>query len=138
MNDQLYSKQLLRLAAAAVGAGHLEPCDASGSAHNPICGDRVSVTLNLNKDRISEMAHHTQACVLTQASASILGAHLTGKDINAVETLRRQVVGMLENGDAPPAPFSDFLALQGVATHRNRHRCVLLPLDAVLNALEKS
>jgi len=138
MNDELYSKQLLRLAASAVGAGRLAPCDASGSAHNPICGDRITVTLNLNDDRVSAMAHETRACVLTQASASILGAHLTGQDRNAVETLRRQVVAMLQNGEVPPAPFSDFGALQGVATHRNRHKCVLLPLDAVLDALSES
>lgn len=137
MNDQLYSKQLLRLAASAVGAGRLAPCDASGSAHNPICGDRISVTLNLKADRVSELAHETQACVLTQASASILGAHLTDKNRTAVETLRRQVAAMLQNGEVPPAPFSDFGALQGVATHPNRHKCVLLPLDAVLNALSE-
>ena len=135
MNDQLYSKQLLRLAASAVGAGRLAPCDASGSAHNPICGDRINVTLNLNENRVIEMAHQTQACVLTQASASILGAHLTGKDKSAVEKLRRQVVDMLQDGKVPPAPFSDFSALLGVANHRNRHKCVLLPLDAVLDAL---
>jgi nitrogen fixation NifU-like protein len=138
MNDQLYSKQLLRLAASAVGAGRLAPCDASGSAHNPICGDRISVTLKLHEDRVSEMAHETQACVLTQASASILGSHLNGKNRNAVETLRRQVVDMLQNGEAPPEPFSDFGALQGIATHHNRHKCVLLPLDAVLDALSEN
>ena len=138
MNDQLYSKQLLRLAASAVGAGRLAPCDASGSAHNPICGDRISVTLNLNEDRVVEIAYETQACVLTQASASILGAHLAGEDKNAVEALRRQVEAMLQDGEVPPAPYSDFGALQAVATHRNRHKCVLLPLDAVLDALSGS
>jgi SUF system NifU family Fe-S assembly protein len=137
MNDQLYSKQLLRLAASAVGAGRLVPCDVSGSAHNPICGDRINVTLNLKEDRVTEVAHETRACVLTQASASILGAHLRGENRQAVENLYRQVSAMLQNGQVPPAPFSDFGALLGVATHSNRHKCVLLPLDAVLDALSE-
>jgi NifU-like protein involved in Fe-S cluster formation len=42
---------------------------------------------------------------------------------------------MLRGGEIPPAPFADFAALTGAATYRNRHTCVLLPIDAVLNAL---
>jgi NifU-like protein involved in Fe-S cluster formation len=92
----------------------------------------------LEEDRVTELAHETQACVLTQASASILGAHLKGEDRNAIEILHRQVSAMLQNGEVPSAPFSDFSALLGVASHSNRHKCVLLPLDAVLDALSES
>jgi len=136
MSDPLYAKPLLRLAANATGAGRLNPHDAEGRAHNPTCGDRVSVTLRFDEaGHIAEMAHETQACVLTQASASILGANLAGADKTAVETLRSQVSAMLKEGEAPPSPFADYSALTGAAVYRNRHTCVLLPIDAVLNAL---
>ncbi len=137
MSDPLYAKPLLRLAALASGAGHLEPCDAAGAAHNPICGDRVRVTLQLDGLSIARLAHETEACVLTQASASILGAHLSGADKDAVEILRDQVAIMLQGGATPPAPFADYATLMGAVIHRNRHTCVLLPLDAVLDALSK-
>jgi nitrogen fixation protein NifU and related proteins len=134
MDDPLYSKPLLRLAAIAAGAGRLEVCDASGSAHNPVCGDRIGVTLKMEGGRVIQIAHETQACVLAQASASILGAHLVG-DRADVEALHAQVAAMLKGGEIPPPPFSDFAALLGAASHRNRHKCVLLPLEAVLQAL---
>lgn len=136
MSDPLYAKDLLRLAAQAVGAGVLEPCDAMGRAHNPICGDRISVTMRLEGYRIHRIAHETQACVLTQASASILGARLPDADLHAVESLYRDVREMLQGNGAPTAPFDDYKALMGAAMHRNRHKCVLLPIEAVLNALE--
>ena len=136
MSDPLYAKPLLRLAANATGAGRLNPFDAEGHAHNPTCGDRVAVTLRLDeRGRIAEMAHETQACVLTQASASILGANLAGADATSLETLRAQVASMLREGAPPPAPFADYATLTGAAVYRNRHTCVLLPIDAVLNAL---
>ena len=136
MSDPLYAKELLRLAAAATGAGRLADFDAEGSAHNPTCGDRVGVTLKLDEaGRIAAVAHETSACVLAQASASILGAHLAGADAAAVADLRAAVASMLREGDLPPPPFGDYAALQGAATYRNRHTCVLLPIDAVLNAL---
>lgn len=138
MSDPLYAKPLLRLAANAAGAGRLEPFDAEGHAHNPTCGDRVSVTLRFDEaGRIAEVAHETQACVLTQASASILGANLAGADRTTVENLRSQVSAMLRQGEPPPSPFADYEALTGAAVYRNRHTCVLLPIDAVLNALDE-
>jgi NifU-like protein involved in Fe-S cluster formation len=41
---------------------------------------------------------------------------------------------MLHQGETPPAPFSDYAALKGAASFRNRHTCVLLPIEAVLKA----
>jgi len=139
MSDPLYAKDLLRLAAASTGAGRLQTFNAEGSAHNPACGDRIAVTLSLDGDgRIIEIGHETAACVLAQASASLLGAHLEGSDETAVRRLRTEVASMLREGDVPAPPFSGYSALSGAAPYRNRHTCVLLPIDAVLDALGKS
>jgi hypothetical protein len=43
---------------------------------------------------------------------------------------------MLEGGPTPPAPFRAYGAFEGVAEHKGRHVCVLLPLEAALEALE--
>ena len=138
MSDPLYAKELLRLAAAATGAGRLKEFDTEGLAHNPTCGDRVSVTLKLDESgRILKLAHEEQACVLVQASAAILGAHLAGVDKTQVEKLRAEVAAMLREGEVPPPPFADYAALKGAAVYRNRHTCVLLPIDAVLNAMKR-
>ena len=138
MSDPLYAKDLLRLAAAATGAGRLDRFDTEGSAYNPTCGDRVGVTLRIDdQGRIVEMAHETSACVLAQASASLLGAHLEGVNAESVQKLRTDVGAMLREGEAPAPPFSGYSALSGAATFRNRHTCVLLPIDAVLDALSK-
>jgi NifU-like protein involved in Fe-S cluster formation len=126
------------LAANATGAGRLAPCDAEGLAHNPTCGDRVSVTLRFDETgRVAALAHETHACVLAQASASILGAQLSGTDAAGVKALRQDVEAMLREGAGPPVSFTDYAALAGAAPFRNRHTCVLLPIDAVLDAFSK-
>ena len=104
MSDPLYAKELLRLAANAIGAGRLDPFDAEGVAHNPTCGDKVSVTLRLDEHgRVTGIAHETNACVLAQASSSILGAQLMGADRQAVQDLRAAVEAMLHDGAAAGA-----------------------------------
>jgi nitrogen fixation NifU-like protein len=139
MSDPLYAKDLLRLAAAATGAGRLAEFDLEGRAYNPSCGDRVSVTLLLDRGgKIAELAHETAACVLAQASASLLGAHSQGADAASIQRLRDAVATMLRGGDIPSPPFAGYSALNGAAPYRNRHTCVLLPIEAVLDALRSN
>jgi nitrogen fixation NifU-like protein len=135
MEDPLYPRALLRLAADAQGAGRLEPADASGSAHNPACGDRVTVTLRLERDQIAHLAHDTQACVLTQAAAALLAQQAAGQTAAAIAALADRVRAMLTEKMPPPPGFETF---DGVAAHPGRHVCVLLPFEAVLKALEEA
>jgi nitrogen fixation protein NifU and related proteins len=137
MSDPLYKKELLRLAADAVGAGRLPSPDTTGEAFNPVCGDRVIVDLALKNGRVEAFAHDTKACVLAQASASILGGALKGATLEDVEALANDLAAMLVTKATPPgAPFDAYSAFEGATEHRNRHRCVLLPVEAALAALE--
>lgn len=137
MSDPLYSKDLLRLAADAHAAGRLQHPHATGVAFNPACGDRVTVDLELAGDRIGEIAMETKACVLAQASASILGGTLQGFRRSDVERLQLEVRAMLETGtNAPASPFGAYAVFEGATVYASRHHCVLLPIQAVLNALE--
>lgn len=138
MSDPLYRKDILRLAADAHGAGRLAQPDLSGTAHNPTCGDKVAIDLAIDsRGRIAAVAQEAKACVLTQASASILGQALQNATREDVERLANEVAAMLaSDGPAPPAPFEAYAAFQGAVTHRNRHRCVLLPIQAVLDAFD--
>jgi len=136
MSDPLYKKDLLRLAADATGSGRLAvPC-GTGVVHNPACGDKVTVDIALEDGRIAAIAHDTKACVLTQASASILGAGAAGMNREEVAQLHVAVTGMLAGGDAPDAPFETYCAFDGVTDHAARHKCVLLPIEAVLAAFD--
>ena len=134
MSDLLYRKELLRLAADAHGAGRLAEPRLTGEAHNPICGDRVTADIRLEEGRIDVLRLETKACVLTQASASILGRDLKDATRGDLENLRAALVTMLENNG--PAPFAAFNAFEGATDYPARHRCVLLPLEAVLAAFD--
>ena len=135
MSDPLYRKELLRLAADAAGAGRLDHPDGSATAHNPACGDRITVDIQLEGGRITALAHHTQACVLAQASAAILGAEAPGLDRAGLQALAENIAAMLNGGTAPPPPFEAYGAFDGVAGHKGRHTCVLLPFRAALDAM---
>ena len=109
----------------------------TGIAHNPACGDKVTVDLVLAGGRVADFAHDTKACVLAQASSSILGRALKGASRDDVEALRQTLASMLSQHSAAPAPpFQDYSAFGGAVEFTSRHRCVLLPLEAVLAAFD--
>ena len=135
-DDPLYRKGLLRLAADADGAGRLPEPDARGTAHNPVCADRVDVELHLDDGRIAALAHQTRACVLAQASAALLGRGAAGMTRGTALALHGRVAAMLAGGAPPDAPFDGYAVFGGVADRPARHKCVLLPLEALLAALE--
>lgn len=140
MSDPLYSKEILRLAADAHGAGHLPRGNVMGIAHNPTCGDKIGVELAIDdQGQVTAMAHETRACVLTQASASILGKRLKGAMREDVEALANAIAAMLiSNAEAPAPPFDPYTVFRGAVPHRTRHRCVLLPIEAVLDAFDNA
>jgi NifU-like protein involved in Fe-S cluster formation len=135
IGDPLYRKDLLRLAADAIGAGQLEAPDATATAHNPTCGDKVTVDLALRGGRITAFAQRTYACVVAQASAAILADAAPGLDREGIAALAADVEAMLKTGALPPRPA--YGAFDGVASHAGRHKCVLLPFEAALAALDQ-
>ena len=136
MSDPIYKKEVLRLAADAAGAGRLQAPDTQGVAHNPSCGDKSVVQLTVANGSVVAMAHDTRACVLSQASAAILGANLTGRQAADVRALLAEVNSMLQGHAAVSPPFADYAVFEGVAEFKNRHRCVTLPIEATLAAFE--
>jgi nitrogen fixation NifU-like protein len=141
MIDPLYQKEILRLAAAAHGAGELPEPRVRATARNPLCGDQIILDLRLEGGHISAVAHHTRACVLCQASAALLSQTAPGSLPETMDAVRTKLHDLL-SGVAPTAPwpagFEKFDVFSVVAPHPNRHTCVLLPFDALAKALAAS
>jgi nitrogen fixation NifU-like protein len=140
MSDDIYQKALMRLAADATGAGTLNHPDASVTVDNPLCGDRITLEVKLDESgKVSEVAHHVRACVLCQASASVVGAHAaghTGEDVKSVAKALEEALkgrGPMPNGD-----WQGLEAFAPVAGHKSRHACVMLPFNALIEALHEA
>lgn len=137
MSDLPYSTAVLRHAADIRAAGRLPNPSCSHTAKNPVCGDRTTMDLGLAEGCITEVAHDTRACVLTQASAAILAGALPGHTVEELAAIKTAVAAMLAGGPSPQGAFSDFSVLADVARHPARHRCVLLPIEAALKAISE-
>lgn len=136
MNDPLYQKELLRLAAASGARQRLSGDCAHGRAANPLCGDELTFDLVRNGEgRATGLGFECHACILVQASAELLARQAESCSREDVSAMKDDVA-MLLSGKTLPAESRalPFVVFSGVAEHRNRHHCVLLPFDALLKA----
>lgn len=138
-SDALYHEALLRLARSATGAGRLPAPHATAERDNPLCGDDVVLEVSLEDGRIAAVGHRVRGCVLCQASASILGAVAPGRAPAEIARARAELAAMLrEAGAVPAAPWEELAVFLPVRAVPSRHTCVLLPFDALGDALARA
>lgn len=110
---------------------------AEGS--NPLCGDRVSVDLQVDADgRIADVAFQGSGCAISRASASMMTTVLKGKTTaEAQELFDRFHALMMTGATTEPKALGKLVAFQGVAAFPMRVKCATLPWHAVKTALGK-
>ena len=116
--------------------GTLDPADARADGHNPLCGDRLTVTVRLQGDRIEDIRFEGKGCAISTASASLMTEAVKGKGVAEVAKLRETVQHALTEHDfAVPPELGKLAALTGVREFPARVKCATLcwhTLDAAL------
>lgn len=120
--------------------GRLEPCDTSADGNNPLCGDRLTLTLRMEGDRISDIRFEGKGCAISTASASLMTEAVKGLDVTAARHLQEVLHGVLTGADDGnvPAGLGKLAALGGVREYPARVKCASLcwhTLDAALDHL---
>ncbi|MCF8467964.1 MAG: iron-sulfur cluster assembly scaffold protein [Sneathiella sp.] len=137
MIQELYQKNLLRLAADAHGDGVMKDADAEQTLDNPTCGDRITVQIKMADGKIAAFRHEDRSCMLCQAAASLLGKHAEGLAFGDIVDIREDLRSMLGKEAATHEPrWNELEFFQVVTDHKSRHSCVLLPFDALIAAME--
>jgi nitrogen fixation NifU-like protein len=107
---------------------------------NPGCGDQVTVWAQVEGDRLAALSFTGRGCAISQASASLMTAALTGRTLAQARELSGQYRAMVlgetggAEGGGDPA-LGDLLALAGVGRLLARRRCALLAWNALDAAL---
>jgi nitrogen fixation NifU-like protein len=118
--------------------GRLDPADAHADGHNPLCGDRLTVSLRLSGDRIEDVRFDGKGCAISTASASMMTEAVKGKSRGAVAELFDKVHSALTQQDAALDPaLGKLAALSGVREFPARVKCATLCWHTLNAALER-
>lgn len=134
---ELYSQKILELATQIPLTEPIDASNAHAKKRSPICGSEVEVMLQYEAGQITKYSQIVNACALGQASAAIFASHVLGRSKAELEKLREELSAFLKaEGPAPSAPFEDYRYLEPAQNHKNRHRSIMLPVEASLLALD--
>jgi NifU-like protein involved in Fe-S cluster formation len=134
---KLYSARILALAAEIPHHGRLAAPQGSARRRSPLCGSTVTAEVVVQDGRVAAFAQDVKACALGQASAAVLGQAALGRSLAELRAARDALAAMLrDGGPVPPAPFQGYEVLLPARDYRNRHASILLPLQAICDAIE--
>ena len=112
---------------------------AAAEGHNPLCGDRISVELEVEGDTLRDIAFQGSGCAISKASASMMTAALKGKTVDEAAAAVEQFSAMLTeerpSDDASALP-GRLAVLAGVREFPIRIKCATLPWHTLRAALQ--
>jgi nitrogen fixation NifU-like protein len=118
--------------------GKLEAADAHADGHNPLCGDRLTVFLKMDGDRVEDIRFEGKGCAISTASASMMTEAIKGKDKADIGDLFGKIHSLLTQQDAVADPaLGKLAALSGVREYPARVKCASLCWHTLNAALDK-
>lgn len=140
--EDLYREIILDHYRSPRNRGELPPPANKAEGHNPLCGDEITVFVQVDGDLVSDVKVSGQGCSISQSSASMMSQAIKGKSLDEVRALVHRFKVMMsieEDADdaaQPAVKLGDLEALQGVVKFPVRIKCATLAWNTLVEALE--
>ncbi len=141
----LYQEMILDHSRNPRNRGPLEEARLRAEGRNPVCGDQVTVWVDVDEDGvIRRVTFDGKGCAISTASASLMTEALVGRSVDEARRLFEEVHDMLTGDPAGEqeaeasgrADLGKLEVLSGVKEFPMRVKCASLPWHTFLAALE--
>ncbi len=88
--DDLYREYILEHYRSPHNKGDLDHPDRFAAYANPLCGDRLQMSVRLEGDRVADVRFNGTGCAISQSSASMLTDMMQGKTVDELRHITKQ------------------------------------------------
>ena len=115
-----------------------EVFNRSAQGHNPLCGDQLTVYLQLEDGTVADVAFQGSGCAISKAAASMMTQALKGKTTDETTRLFREFHQMVtgESDNDVGESLGNLRIFAGVREFPVRVKCATLPWHTYKAALE--
>ena len=137
---QLYQEVILDHNRKPRNWGAIADANRHADGHNPLCGDHIKLSMNIQGDKIESIAFEGNGCAICKASSSMMTTTVKGKTVQEAEMMVEEFRGMTTGTLDPenqPNHLGKLKVFAGVKDLPSRVKCAILPwhtLHAALNA----
>lgn len=138
MSIDLYTPEISALATGNPYPDRLDSAAGSAEKRSPICGSRVTVDIDMGADgRVARVGTLVRACLLGQASSTLMAQHVLGRTPEEIATARDELTAWLAGAGGVPAwPGIDIFTPGLKLTAR--HPSIRLAFEAAAEAAAKA
>ena len=105
--------------------------------YNPLCGDKLTVSMRLCDDHIADIKFQGEGCAISMASASLMTEALLGKSKTEAMALFEQFHQLLTDGsDVDEAMLDKLAVFSGVCEYPMRVKCATLAWHTMKSSWE--
>jgi len=118
----------------------LETANHTAEGYNPLCGDQLTIYVNLEDNRVTDVGFEGSGCAISKASASMMTQAVKGKSKEQAENLFKEfhsmVTGELDE-EKEENTLGNLKIFAGVREFPVRVKCATLPWHTLHAALNK-
>ena len=134
----MISEEIIKIASDTSNSGIRNKSNLIGTAKNKICGDKITIEIEVLNNKVERMSYETESCIFCQASASLLAKIIKRsnidnlrKDVNEINMLYKTKKIVLKK---KYKPFRKLFQQK----YKERFNCILLPFNALLKVVNKT
>lgn len=118
--------------------GELAGADRHADGFNPLCGDKLSVYVNLDGDMITDVCFEGSGCAISKASASLMTDSVKGKTLVETRELFDRFLNLVTDGDVADddEALGKLAVFAGVRDYPTRVKCASLAWHTLRAAVE--
>jgi nitrogen fixation NifU-like protein len=135
---ELYQEVILEHSKAPRNFHRIASANHEAEGYNPLCGDRCSIYIDMDGDKINEIGFQGSGCAISRASASMMTQMVKGKTkaeaVKLFEQFHNLVTGKDETARA--ADLGKMAVFGGVSKFPARVKCATLAWHTLQSALE--
>jgi nitrogen fixation NifU-like protein len=114
-----------------------EGADRTAEGHNPLCGDVVTVYLQLEDDVIRKIGFQGSGCAISKAAASMMTDSVKGKTTDEAQAIFEKFHALVTgDGTSDPNDLGKLAVFSGVREFPVRVKCATLAWHTLRAALE--
>ena len=135
MIDDLYQEVILDHAKSPRNFGVLEQYTCTAEGNNPMCGDQLTVYVDIHDGVVSDVSYRARGCAISIASASIMSSMIKGRTLEEVNILFDKFHKLCTGQEVEDDDDIERLrVLSGVSKFPTRVKCATMSWHAVREA----
>ena len=132
---ELYQEVILDHGKNPRNFGVLEQYTCTAEGNNPMCGDQLTVYIDIKDDIVSDVSYRARGCAISIASASIMSRMIKGRTIEEVHILFDKLHKLCTGQEVADDDDTEKLrVLSGVSEFPTRVKCATMSWHAVDSA----